>query len=29
VKQRIGTAVSGAEPKKVLGEIQETAEKDG
>ncbi|MFI5677433.1 extracellular solute-binding protein [Streptomyces cellulosae] len=29
VKQRIGTAVSGTEPKKVLTEIQDTAEKDG
>ncbi|MFM9450527.1 extracellular solute-binding protein [Streptomyces europaeiscabiei] len=29
VKQRIGTAVSSAEPEKVLSEIQKTAEKDG
>ncbi|UUU30774.1 extracellular solute-binding protein [Streptomyces sp. CA-210063] len=28
VKQRIGTAVSSAEPEEVLGEIQKTAEKD-
>ncbi|MEU5029454.1 extracellular solute-binding protein [Streptomyces milbemycinicus] len=29
VKQRIGTAVSSADPEKVLSEIQKTAEKDG